>query len=70
MTDLERVLGYKPESLRDFVMARLLYSVCKHYVMGDPDPEDTARNHIKHWDNEELLDAISQALEDMKKAQT
>jgi hypothetical protein len=70
MTALERALGYKPESLQDFVMARLLYSVCKHFVMGDPDPEVTARNHIKHWDNEGLLDAISEALRDMKEAQT
>jgi hypothetical protein len=63
---LERALGRKPESLKDFVMAQLLFSARKHYWQGDPDPEDTARDRIKHWSNEDLLDAISLALDDMK----
>jgi hypothetical protein len=63
---LERALGRKPEDLKDFVMARVLFEVQKRYMEGDPDPEDTARDYVKHLDNEELLDAISLALEDMK----
>jgi len=62
----ERALGRKPEDLKDFVMGQLLFSVRKHYMEGDPDPYDTARDRIKHWSNEDLLDAISLALEDMK----
>ncbi len=70
MTDFfERALGRKPTDLKDFVMARLLFSARKHYEEGDPDPDDTARDRIKHWSNEDLLDAISLALEEMKEAQ-
>ncbi len=64
----ERALGRKPEDLKDFVMGRLLFSVRKRYMEGDPDPEETVRNQIKYWGNEDLLDAISLALEEMKEA--
>jgi len=67
---LERALGREPESLKDFVMARLLCSVNRHYEEGDRDPDDTARNRIKHWSNEDLLDAVSLALDEMKEAQS
>ena len=63
---LEDALGYPPVTLEDFVMARVLFGVQKRYTEGDPDPEDTARDHIKQWDNGDLLCAISLALEDMK----
>lgn len=66
MNYFERALGRKPEDLKDFVMAQLLFSIRKRWEEGDPEPEHTARATIEQWSNEDLLDAISLALEDMK----
>lgn len=66
MTDFERILGYKPQDLHDFVMARLLYDLQAHCEEGDEDPDDTAKSIIKSWTNEELLLAITFALIDIK----
>lgn len=66
MSDFERILGHKPRGLHDFVLARVLHDVQARYEEGDEDPEDTAKSVINSWTNEELLLAITLALEDMK----
>jgi hypothetical protein len=65
---LEHALGRKRKDLKDFVMAQLMFSARKRWMQGDPEPEDTARDTIEQWSNEDLLDAISLALEEMKGA--
>jgi hypothetical protein len=68
MSAFKRIFGYKPKDLHDFVKARLLRDVEKHYKEGGADFDDFVDRSMKSWDNQDLLLAISFALRDMKKA--
>ena len=67
---LEDALGHRPETLEDFVLARILFPLVKH--MGEElsreELEDKADKELNYMSNLELLDCISMALEDMKEA--
>lgn len=67
---LEDALGYRPETLEDFVRARILFPIVKHRdePVTREELEDKADKELNYMSNLEFLGCISLALEDMKEA--
>lgn len=65
---LEDALGHRPETLEDFVRARILFPLFKHIgeELSREELEDKADKELNYMSNLEFLDCISMALEDMK----
>lgn len=68
---LEDAIGYRPETLEDFVRARILFPIVKHRgeELLPEELDDKADEELNHMSNLEFLGYISMALEDMKKAE-